>query len=313
MASPSPKQIEKALAAQDFEAARGMVNSVLVEHPNSARAHLMNAYILEHADHNAVAANEELKNVVRLDNKGDVKYSSLFGKVVAEIEATPVVVQKHVEPRKTSYAQPSYQSASQSGSHAIVYILLGCGVLIIAGILYSVINQPKVIVQKIEQERFYPAYTTHSSGETYRETVDREQPIRSSAYIQPVPQQTFIAAQPQVINQAPQRQGMGMLGTAASVAGGVVAGELLMDAIHGNSGHHHGGYRDNSDRDYDAPWRETTRYEAPKVDYLVKESSFSSGSDDSWTTSSSSSSSSSDSSWDDSSSSSGSDSGGSDW
>jgi hypothetical protein len=99
-ALPRPSQIEDALAGQHYAEARSMVAEVLREKPDSARAHLLNAYLLVHADRNKAAANAELQTAIGLDKRGDVKSSALFGRVVAEIDLAPaarpaVVTEKH--------------------------------------------------------------------------------------------------------------------------------------------------------------------------------------------------------------------------
>lgn len=297
MASPSPKQIERALAANDMVAARGMVSEVLREHPNSPKAHLFNAYILEHADHNKAAANEELKQVVRLDHSGDVKGSALFGKVVAEIEAPQPNVRKYVDrqpvPQPVSVAPVSYaQKPSQSGSNTIVYLLIGVGIVTLGFLLYTFWGKPEVVVtHERNTERFYPRNTT-VNGVTTRSVIDTEEYVRPVSRVRyNEPSQRYIAPQPvyqapPVVVQQPQQQGMGMMGTAASVAGGVVAGNMISDMLH--SGHHHN--RDYDDFGSTAARRRREESSSDSytpavptpVDYEVKESSFSSGRSSSW-------------------------------
>jgi hypothetical protein len=304
MASPSPKQIEKVLAAGDMQSARSMVSQVLEDHPNSARAHLLNAYILLNADKNKAAANEELKQVVRLDKTGDVSSSALFGKVVAQIERSPSApVKRYVDtkpvayeqPVKTSYAQNSYPQQSSSGIGFIGWILIIGG---IGSVAYFIFIYRSTRPEAVEVYRPI-AYTSNRR-------IVKDEP-ESRAYVQPVQREhvEYVAPQPvyqhtPVVHQAPQQQqGMGALGTAASVAGGVVAGNMLSDALRHN--HSHGSHRtyDDYSTSRSTP---TERYVEPEpaIDYRVKDASFSSSSsrdDDSWTSSRSSSSSSRDDSW----------------
>src|SRR6478672_5989220 len=90
LALPSPQQIEDALANKHYAEAKSMVQEVLREKPESARAHMLNAYLLIHVDKNRVAANAELQTAAGLDKKGDVKSSPLFGRIVTEIDMAPV-------------------------------------------------------------------------------------------------------------------------------------------------------------------------------------------------------------------------------
>jgi hypothetical protein len=107
-AMPNPKQIESALAAKDYVSARSMVDEVLRAQPNSARAHLINAYLLEHAERNPAAAASELKLARTLDTKGDVKNSSLFGRTVAELDMQKVDVPPVRAVTPAYQAQPAY-------------------------------------------------------------------------------------------------------------------------------------------------------------------------------------------------------------
>lgn len=308
-ATPSPKQVEQALMANDAVSARSMTQEVLREHPNSAKGHLFNAYILEHFDHNKVAAAEELKNVIRFDNKGDVKGSALFGKVVAELETASVQPQPRLQIPSVQ-KQYSAQQPTQNNNRFLVYTLILIGGIALAGV-YVVHRSEQKIREQVRIERV-PVYMNNSRSDP-----------ESSVYVQPVPINGRYDAIPQVFHQpvvvqaAPQ-QSLGALGTAASVAGGVVAGNAISDMLHSGRHHSHDNHYDgNGDRyerqynvrqdSYVAP---APAYEAPAVDYETRSSSFSSGSSNSWGSdsySSSSSSSDSSSSWGDSSSSSSSD------
>src|SRR5437764_7669133 len=89
LASPRPSEIEDALAAHDYQSAKAMTQEVLREHPNSARAHLFEAFVLLKADNNRAGAAEELKTARLMDRDGKVTNSSLFGRTVAELDAAP--------------------------------------------------------------------------------------------------------------------------------------------------------------------------------------------------------------------------------
>lgn len=109
-AVPSPKQVESALAAHDYRAARSMVDEVLRAQPQSARAHLLNSYVLLKEGKVEVAANE-VKTARQLDTKGDVVGSALFGRTVAEIDMAK---------QKTVAAAPAYVPPPQPVQQAFV-------------------------------------------------------------------------------------------------------------------------------------------------------------------------------------------------
>lgn len=295
-AMPAPSQIEAALAAHDYQAASSMTQEVLREKPNSAKAHLFNAYILLKQG-NKVAANEELNNVRRLDTEprdpGGVKGSALFGRTVAELEAaTPAPAPRYQQPvanQQTVAKQPSYvdvqrQQEAAGDSHWILWLLLGgtcAGV--IAYFLCQVPSAPATRVVEYQTREVVPV------TDTVRHRRPSFEPPPSTVYIQPVQQ----VVQP---TQSTGGAGLGMMGTVAGVAGGVVAGGLLMDAIHGNQ--HGRSSHSRREDEYQEPARsQPARYAepTPQVNYETERSSFSSGGSDSWSGSSSSSSSGSDS------------------
>lgn len=297
-AMPSPKQIEQALAMNDMNSARSMVQEVLHARPDSAKAHLMNAYILIHADHNKVAANQELENVNRFDKKGDVKGSPLYGRVVTEIDLTKtdVVSKREVQQVTTQVRTTTTATTTNDHGNTIVVVLVVAAMVIILLVVIGVISEPGT-----------PAYQPSVSQPVSQPVVHR------NAY----PQSTYSAPSPvymqptPVVVQQPVNNGMGGFGTAMSVAGGVVAGELMADALLGH-GHSHG-YRESNYDEYDdfRRGRESTTvtttttdydrsndYAAPTTSYESRSNSFSSGRSNDWDDTPSTSFS--DSSWDDS-------------
>lgn len=307
-ALPKSSQIEDALAAHDYQSAKSMTQEVLREKPESAKAHLFNAYILMKADGNKGAASEELKNAARLDKKGDVKSSALFGRTVAELQTAP---QTRPQPLRQAVAQNEYQpttyvsaapvkASSGFGTYMFWFTVLLIMAVIIAWVMRKKDKEPTYVNYN------YPATRTHSErvAAHARSRVTYDEP--SHVYVQPV----------QPIAPQAQQGGMTPMSTAASVAGGVVAGNVISDMLH--TGRH------NSSRSsYDDGYEERQRrrreqeqetsspapaYVPPVVDYESQRSSYSSGSSSSWDTGSSSSSSDS---WDSGSSSS--DSSSSDW
>lgn len=304
-ATPSPSQIESALAAHDYQSAKSMTEEVLRDKPESAKAHLFNAYVLLHTG-NKAGANEELKTARRLDRSGGVANSALFGRTVAELEAPTAPQKAYMAPVSYAARTPvtTYQAPVQTSpepSHWFFWTCLFCGV--VGAALYYILREPRMkMIYKETQETYTPMPTyDHSSGIS-RLGVERNYQHTLPRTFHDAP---LIPHQPVM---APQQQSMGMMGTAASVAGGVVAGNMISDMLH--TGRHH---RDSYDDSYESPRHSPSRYvepePTPSVDYESERSSYSSGSSDSWGSSSSSSSSDS---WDSgSSSSSSSDSGGS--
>jgi hypothetical protein len=212
-ALPRPSQIEDALAAKNYVEARSMVAEVLREKPDSARAHLLNSYLLVHADRNKVAANAELQTAVGLDKRGDVKSSALFGRVVAEIDSVPA--------RPIQAPLPATSAPSGDGFPWVFAILI----LSVGGIgLYMVLRRRTGLGDAGFSSA--PAGSSAPRGATFREAY--EGPSTSA----PPP---TASVHEHYYTQAAQAQPMGAFGTAASVAGGVVAGNMLSDALR----HHH--------------------------------------------------------------------------
>jgi hypothetical protein len=280
-AMPKPSDIEGAIQAQKYNDAKSMISEVLREKPDSARAHLLNAYVLIHADHNKVAANTELENAVRLDNKGDVKSSALFGRTVAEIDLQQVKVQPFQTNQVISPANIPLEPVHKRFFNFLLFLtsitILFFGIVAVAIHFFRKSDKaelPKYTPQFRDDCHTFGA----SSSGLSRNNFVSPAPVAQPQQYYPQPVQTF---QP-----APQ-QGMGMMGTAASVAGGVVAGELLADALH------HRSRLEEHNRTTDT-YTPAPAYEPSPVSYSNESSSYSSGSSDSWGSSDSSSSSSSD-------------------
>ncbi len=283
-----------------------MVSEVLREKPDSAKAHLFNAYLLAHVDHSKVAANEELNNVVRLDHKGDVKSSALFGRTVAELDAPTAKVAPGPKPQM-AYATPAQDNTG-------IVVLFICGVLIIVLIVYLMNKPPKIVTVTNTEYIRERRDVVEDNGNKIVVTNGTFQvpPVRSPApvvFTSPPYRRNGDDVQGGYTAQA-TRQPMGAMGTAASVAGGVVAGNLLSNALLHNNGR---GYDNRTNTYDDVPAERASRVEqepTPTRSYEVERSSYSSGSSSSYDSDSSSSSS--NSSWDSGSSSSDSG-GGSDW
>jgi hypothetical protein len=262
-AMPSPKQIEDALANKNYADAKSMIQEVLREKPDSARAHLLNAYLLIHVDKNRTAANAELQTAVGLDKKGDVKSSPLFGRIVTEIDmGKPAVKQER-------------NIADVLGIAAALMLGL-CAFAALLAVIRAIFDRPASTVLHVSGNGENLARSFGSSVPSGPSSGGAHYPQAATA--------TILATQ--------ASPGMGAFGTAASVAGGVVAGNIISDMLH--HGHSSRNYSDDSER------RATYTPEPSPVSYESERSSFSSGSSDSWGSSDSSSSysDSSSSSWD---------------
>ncbi len=295
-AMPAPSQIESALAAHDYQSAKSMTQEVLREKPDSAKAHLFNAYVILKTTNNKLAANEELTTAARLDKNGSVKNSALFGRTVAEIEASPVArMAPTTRQAVQAYAYPAavQQTAPEDPtSHPFLYALVLCGFL---GTIYYFYKRKPVVLQTIPYTRNSDSYDSiptrrevaisrsYENSPQIRRQEDRSYPQPMYAAPQPVMQQPVV-----------QQTGMTAMGTFAATAGGVVAGNALSDMLHhsGSNRHHHA----SDVREYREAPTSTVREPEPTTNYESQRSSYSSGSDDSWSSSSSSGSSSS--SWD---------------
>lgn len=288
-ALPSPKQIEDALAAHDYQSAKSMADEVLREKPDSARAHLLNAYVLLKGEHNPQAASAELKTAQRLDKKGDVQNSSLFGRTVAEIQTAKPVAQvpsqKAVAQKPVTYSQ---EPVVQSSSHTAIYVFLTFLVITLALVWFLSRPVKTTTVENVvcsgsaSRVRYNPPEDFSASApQTYVPPVHSVQvtPVYQTPAQQPVQQNSFAR-------------------DVASTAVGVAAGNALYDGAR----HMFSGHSRSSDYDYEEERRRKRREEesqssysytptAPSyTDYEENRSSYSSGSSSSWDSGSSSSS-----------------------
>lgn len=313
LALPSPRDIENALLTKHYTEAKGMVHEVLREKPESARAHLLNAYLLAHVDKNREAANAELNTASGLDKKGDVKNSPLFGRVVAEIETTKPALAPAVQQVAKSYPPVAEKRGPDAGDFLVYILIIGIAAMLLVALIGIVVNMFKT--EKTVVHTF-----TRNRDDYFNEVGIPSRPIHPSSG----GSAAYTPAQAQVLNTAPavviaggaMGGGMGAFGTAASVAGGVVAGNVISDMLH--HGRHNSSYDDDEyerrrrrerESSYtEDSWVSTSMASAtPAASYEADRKSYSSGSDDSWSStssgsydsgSSSSSDSSSSSSWD---------------
>jgi hypothetical protein len=294
-AHPRPSQIEDALSSRHYEEARGMVAEVLREKPESARAHLLNAYLLAHVDHDRRAASTELQTAAGLDRRGDVKSSPLFGRVVAEIDAAPVA--------RATITPAAPAPAAHQDAHGFPWLVAILVLSIGAAGLYMVIRR-RASLAGAGRSAFasHPVYVAPrpQARPTPAPAPAPRTSSSSTAYSTPsapAAQSTTVVHEHHYASPTPAAQPMGAFGTAASVAGGVVAGNALSDLLH--HGHGSGSWYD----DFDARRRErddederrrrdslSSSYSDPSpVSTSSERSSFSSSSSgsDSWSSSSS--------------------------
>ena len=305
---PSAHQIEDALSAGNFGEARQMIEAVKAQYPANARIHLLNAYVLAHADHDKTAASAELTLAEKLDKKGTVKESPLFGRTSAEIDAIKADVP--VPNVVASMNPPPPPSEGHFWLWAFFITLAGVAA-------YYFLRRPSTVLISGSSGRgsythvdpVPPSYSPTPSGATYGSYQGGYSSAPSGGTT--------------IINNG-GGTGSSALSTGVAVAGGVVAGELIADEIRGSTS------RRRQNRDTSNDWRDTpasTSTYTPDVQSTeVRRESFNSGSNnDDWSPAPAArdwdSTPSRSSSWDDSSSSSSSDwgnssssdSGGSDW
>lgn len=294
-ALPSPHQIEGALAAHDYDNARSMTQEVLRERPDSAKAHLFDAFLLEHVDGNLSAANQELQNVVNLDQRGDVKGSALFGKTVAEIDAKGQVVRQAQQTQQvTQYAQTpvtAYVPPEKRSGHGflIFLIVFGIAALLVWLFIRGATRRKTILEQRTYYDdnslRSLSVNTVGSSGTGRAYISSPTQPqIIHTPYVQPVQSGPVI-----INNGGGYGRGYGNDGFTE----GLIVGELLedrRDARRGTDSWSRDSSYDrtpvvsNSGSGYSSSSSDSSSVSAP-----VERASYSSGSDNSWSSPSSSS------------------------
>jgi len=306
-ALPSPRQIEDAIASQHYSDARSMVQQVLEEKPDSARAHLLDAFILIHVDHNKQAASQELDNARRLDQRGDVKNSPLFGRTAAEIDMTKVTRQPSYSAQPTPQVQQNVDIATvpQEPKHEGHPFLIFFIFLMVFGVIgYTIYRYLKRQRQVVETRLVHTPYTDsimHTPYVAPNRLVQNPQDAATKNYVDAsrsglsVQQAPVVhPSSPVIINNSGGGYGYGR-------GDGFVEGMLIGEMIETRRELAEDRYeRRNSysSSSYDS----SPSSSEPATSYASDRQSFSSGSDDSWSSRSSSSdyssSSSSSSSWD---------------
>jgi len=299
-ALPSPHQIEDALATQHYSDARSMVQQVLEEKPDSARAHLLDAYILIHVDHNKQAASQELDNARRLDKKGDVANSPLFGRTAAEIDMTkasakPAPAQQQAQPAQGVVQDGTqFQPQPKHEGHPFLTFLLFVAIIGLIGyILYLIFRRPRVVVQ--ERHVYHaPTYDTGSVASAPAISVSSAPRVTSTVVERQVVGSAYVSppAAPVIINNG---GGYGRGYGNDGFVEGMLIGEMMeenretrreLDADRYERRRERDSYSSSSSS-YDA----SPSSSEPSTSYASDRQSFSSGSDDSWSSRSSSSSS----------------------
>lgn len=296
LASPRPSEIENALAAHDYQSAKSMTQEVLREHPNSARAHLLNAYILLHADHDKSGAAAELKNARLLDNNHTVATSALFGRTAAELETSAPVPKSYSVPARSTYVAPAPYVAP-AGESALVkllkFLFWATIIGLIVYVVYRLICNRRTVVSCTGHTYHYeapadvslpaggslqPRYENH--GRTY---LAPPHPVYQTA---PVESRYDVSPRPVVVQPAVVQPSTVVVNGGSN--NGLIEGMMLNEMMHS---HHHS-------RDYDSPRvierdvyveREAAPayqrgYPSDTTDYETKRTSFvsSSGGDDDW-------------------------------
>ena len=209
----TPQEIENDIAGHNYAQARAKVEQALVEKPNSARAHLLKAFLLVHVDKNVQQAAHEIKQVELYDTKGDVKSSPLFARVIGELSVPAVVTKPAVTKQPNS-----------TWSNSDVFLVIICVFIAIAVFLFLMVEYSSSNNRRPIESRYVPP-SDYERPSTRYET--RRSPVSTPSYEyrsgSPVMNTTYQPVQPNT--------GIGVLGTAAAVAGGVVAGELIHDAL----------------------------------------------------------------------------------
>lgn len=224
-AVPNPRQIEQAMEHGQWGQARAMVNEVLAAKPDSARAHLLNAATIMNIEKDVALAEQELNLAAELDKKGDVRNSRLFAKMRQDIAAAqasyrappvqtyapPVVAAPAPEPVVVT-SKPKEEGSSFLTKFFWLVVLFVVGF----GVFYwfrRKSSQPELA-------------TSLSSSSTVMGRTQPPKDYQSYAsgrrtYVPPVP----VYVPPQ------QSTGPSVLETAVGVAGGVVVGNMIHDAI----------------------------------------------------------------------------------
>jgi hypothetical protein len=281
LAMPQPRDIEDALAARDYQSAKSMTQEVLRERPDSAKAHLFNAYVLLKADNNRDGAAAELKTARMLDKNHKVQDSALFGRTVAELERAPNPVQRlapsqrRYEPVPVTYTE--VKPAGGSGIMAVLKFLFWATILgLIIYFVYKLWQNTRPVVVP-------PTITYTNHGRTYDAPPH---PVYTSA-----PMESRYDASPRPVVVQPSTVVVHSDNSAAAQMNGMVNGMMLNEMMHHS--HHHDSYgrdriieRDTYvERDVvqavPAPAYQPS-YQSDTTDYETKRSSYSSGSDNSW-------------------------------
>jgi len=249
MALPSPKQVESALENGNCAQARNYVNEILVSRPDSARAHLLNAATIMCLERDPNLAQRELDAVRAYDHKGDVLGSRLFAKMERDIAGArqpvvqayvppppPVVVQAapQVQAQPVAVTKPADEGSSFGSKFLVLLFLFTLG-----GLGYYWYRRTKSEDGGVDFSS--PVTATATSAPSSVTTASSGMGTTRSTYSTPPapspaawsrPSRTYTAPPaPTYVPPTVVHTGPSALETGVAVAGGVVAGNMISDAL----------------------------------------------------------------------------------
>jgi hypothetical protein len=143
-AEPTIDQVYQAASSGHFDDAQAMMDKVLQAHPNSAKAHYVEADLLAKQDRLA-EARTELNTALRIDP------SEKFAKPQALAELKSTIAQPHrvIETSRSVYSQPVYTHAPmerhEGGSGMLTVIVIIFLVLLFFGIVRMLTRRATVV------------------------------------------------------------------------------------------------------------------------------------------------------------------------
>jgi hypothetical protein len=243
--SASSEQIAAEMGAKHYAKAEVMLNQVIQEHPNSAKAYFYLAQV-QYKEGKLGAAESSLNTYKELA-PNDTHFSADPG-AVAEIEAGilsahPHQVVAHTAQPSTVYVSPRHHDDGMSAFAVVLILSLIAATVfgIVWAIIASVRRRPDTIVYNNTVHDSYPAggcpvgYGYPGAGRPYTGV-----PTGTATAVPPV----MVQQAPVVVHQVPV--GGGMIGPGYGGYGGMTGGGLLGDMMAINMmenimDHNHGG------------------------------------------------------------------------
>lgn len=207
-AEPSIDQVYQAAASGHFDDAQAMMDKVLQAHPNSAKAHYVEADLLAKQDRLA-EARTELNTALRLDP------SEKFAKPQALAELKSVIAEPHrvIETTRQVYTQPVYTHAPVMERHD------GGGLMTVVVIIFLIVLFFAIVRMLTRRTTVVNTYGGggYAGGPGYGPGYGGGPGYGPGGVI---------------VNQGGMGSGiLGGLATGAAVGAGIVAGEELMDHL----------------------------------------------------------------------------------